>query len=163
MGDGGTSGNNNKAVEKHYSGTSAATHQGNNSNEGAQDGDDDVVTQQEGNEKGAAPKDATVMATAMQERASATGATSDVHVQLEAINKRRCNLLEDLCRINESNLQTEFTTEQWENRLNIFFKDLRRKVLITTANTTTTTNTTEEPKDTLESHPQVNSTASKEE
>ncbi len=163
MGDGGTSGNNNKAVEKHYSGTSAATHQGNNSNEGAKDGNNNVGTQQEGNEKGGAPKHATVMATAMQEHASATDATSNVHIQLEAINKRRHNLLEDLCRINESNLQMEFTTEQWENRLNIFFEDLRRKVLIATVNTMTTTNTTEKPKDTLESHPQIDSTAFKEE
>ncbi len=102
------------------------------------------------------------MATALQERASATGARNDVDVQLEAIDKRRRNLMADLCRINESNLQTEFTTEEWVNRVNMFFEDLRSKVLNATANTTMTTttttttttmNTTKEPKDTLECLP----------
>ncbi len=38
---------------------------------------------------------------------------TDVDVQLEAIDKHRCILLEEHCHVNESNLQTEVTTDKW--------------------------------------------------
>ena len=54
----------------------------------------------------------------LQEHAIATQHAMDVDVQLEAIDKHRRNLLEELCHVNESNLETEFTTDNWVDQVN---------------------------------------------